>query len=98
MLRENHPPVETPKRKAIKPPSQEDVMWGVYMSEVRNTSQGDSFNPDDVNELIDGMNDYRGVNTHPVTTNSKDKSYPHLPLPRVPKNLTWASRTMSKWH
>ena len=93
MLREGSRPVATPKRKPTKPPSQEDVMWAGYMQEVRNNAVGDSFEPDSVNELMLGINDYRDVETHPVTTFSKDRDYPHGALPTPNKQLIWASIT-----
>lgn len=74
-------------------------MWAHYMNEVRSNAFSDAYEPSQVNELIDGMNNYRGVVTHPVETYTKDSNHIHQSLPRtIPKHLTWVNRTMAKWH
>ena len=97
MLRESHshashkpPTIRTPK-----PPSQDDVMWGVYMKEVRGNASGDVIHPDELSPS--NTRKYEGVNTHPCESYVKDTSYPHLPLPTnaIPKQLRftdWKNR------
>ena len=80
-----------PRQSLPKPTSQSDVMWSVYMDEVRANAFGDVIHP---NELSPANTDkYAGLVTHPVESYEKDITYPHHELTKPNSNLIWCSIT-----
>ena len=91
MLREMHnrksPKQHKPKSSHVSPTQ---IMWGVYMHEVRKHSSGDVILPCDKSPFND-MHCYDGVVTHPTPTFTKDINYQHTKLTK-PSHL-WCDIT-----